>query len=232
MKLPTKNLRKIIILEIKKNLTKKNRMKSPGLKLLLVFIGLTTMSYAQKIATIEGDIDALKGVKFFNIEYDYSEMRVGKYENEEDYVTKKQSEYNERYKVDDPGKGDRWKENWYGDRAGRFQPMFEELLNKYLKKPGIFVGNEKKGAKYTMLVHTTFTEPGFNIYITKKPAMINVTVSIVETANLDNVICVIVSKNNPGRSYGMGDFDTGLRISEAYAMAGKGLAKYLAKALK
>lgn len=207
-------------------------MKITRLKLLFVFIGLTSMSYAQKITTLEGDLSSLKGEKFFNIQYDYSDMKVGKFEKEEDYVTKKQEEYNEKYKNDDPGKGDRWKESWYGDRAGRFQPMFEELLNKYLEKPGVFVGNEKADAKYTINVHTTFTEPGFNIYITKKPAMINVTISIVETANPDNVICVIVSKNNPGRTYGMGDFDTGLRISEAYAMAGKGLGKYLAKAWK
>lgn len=206
-------------------------MKFTGLKLLFAFIGLASMSYAQKITTLEGKLSELKGEKFFNIQYDYSDMRVGKFEKEEDYVTKKQTEYNEKYKNDDPGKGDRWKESWYGDRSGRFEPMFEKLMNKYLEKPGVYVGNEKP-AKYTIIVHTTFTEPGFNIYVTKKPADIHVTVKIVETENPDNVICELVSKNNPGRTYGMGDFDTGLRISEAYAMAGKGLGKYFAKAWK
>lgn len=158
-------------------------------------------------------------------------MGVGKFKKEKEYVEKKRAEYNEKYKDEDPGKGDRWAESWVGDRVGRFEPMLEELMNKNLEKPGVYVGNEKE-AKYTMIIHTTFTEPGFNIYVTKKPAMINVVVKIVETNNHDNVVCTIVSKNNPGRTFGMGDFDTGLRISEAYAMCGKGLGKYFAKAWK
>ena len=206
-------------------------MKKKGLHVLVLFIGLASMSFAQKIKVLEGDLGALKGEKMFNVEYDYSDMGVGKFEKEEDYVEKKRVEYNEKYKDEDPGKGDRWKESWYGDRIGRFQPMFEELLNKNLEKADVYVGNEKE-AKYTMIVHTIFTEPGFNIYVTKKPAMVNVVVTIVETANKDKVVCEIVSKNNPGRTFGMGDFDTGLRISEAYAMCGKGLGKYFTKAWK
>ncbi len=197
----------------------------------LLVLGSVSLN-AQKIAVIEGDLKALKGEKFFDIEYDYSDMSVGRYDKEEDYVEEKRKEYNEKYKDKEPGKGDDWKEKWYGDRKGRFQPMFEELLNKNLSKLDIFVGPENSKAKYKMIIRTTHTEPGFNVYVTKKPAMVDVTVTFVENDNPENVVCKLVSKNNPGRTYGMGDFDTGLRISEAYAMCGKGLGKYFSKAWK
>lgn len=203
-------------------------MKKTKLYLLLFFAFLTSFSYSQKIKVLEGSLDALSGEKFFNIEYDYSNMAVGKYENEQDYIDRKVKDYNEK----EPGRGDTWKKNWIDDRKARFQPQFEELLNKNLEKVDVFVGNEKKGAKYTIIVQTVFTEPGFNIYVSKKPAQINVVIKIVETENRDNVVCEIVSKNNLGRTYGMGDYDTGLRISEAYAKCGKELGKFFSGAWK
>lgn len=99
-------------------------------------------------------------------------MGVGKYDREEDYVNKKVEDYNNKYPG--TGRGDQWKEAWIGDREARFEPKFEELLNNYLKPKGISIAPEHTGAVYTMILKTTFTEPGFNVYITKKPAIVNV----------------------------------------------------------
>jgi len=193
-------------------------MKNQKTILFVAFLGLTLSSFAQKITILEGDLGVLKGQSILNIEYDYSKMAIGKYKTEAEYVNKRVEDLNAK----EAGKGDKWKENWEGDRIGRFQPQFEQLMNKHVEKLGLYVGNEK-AAKYTMIVRTTFIEPGFNIYITKKFASIDCTIDIVETDNPKNVVCTIVSKSNPGRTYGMDDYDTGLRIAESYELAGKKL---------
>jgi len=59
--------------------------------------------------------------------------------------------------------------------------------------------------------------------------MINVTVLFVEKANTNNVLAEMTISNIPGRTAMGGDYDTGLRISEAYAMCGKALGSYLVK---
>ena len=194
-----------------------------------IFLGFFLLSlstgYAQKIVVKSGDLNIINGEKKFNIQYDYSNMSVGKFDEEKDYVSKKVMEYNEN----EAGSGDKWKKSWIGDRKERYQPKFEELLNKYLKNANVYVGEEIKNEKYIFILHTTFTEPGFNIYITRKPAMIHVDLKIVETRNPDNVVLYIISKNNPGTSMGYSDYDTGIRIQEAYAKCGKELGKFLYK---
>lgn len=202
-------------------------MKKAKWTIAPLLVLLATSAFGQKIKVLEGDLSILKGQDIVNISYDYENLSVAKFENEEDYIAKKVAEYN----ADEPGRGDKWQEAWIGDRVGRYQPQFELLINKHLEKANIYVGNEKK-AKYTMIVHTTFVEPGFNIYVSKKPAMVDLVIDVVETDNPDKVVCKIVSKGNPGRTYGMSDFDTGIRISEAYAMAGKELGGFITKALK
>jgi len=199
-------------------------MKQKLLVAVLLLLGITTLN-AQKIVLKKGSLEKLKTEKFFNIEYVYDGMSVGKFDKEEDYVAKKVTEYNEKEK----GRGDKWKKSWIADRKSRFQPKFEQLLNKYLDGKGVFVGEENKDAKYTMILKTTSTEPGFNIYVSRKPAMIDVILYIVESENHDNVIAEIVSKGNTGSGLGTNDFDSGARIQEAYAKCGKELGKWLTK---
>jgi hypothetical protein len=200
-------------------------MKSIRLLLFLSASLIAGSISAQTITIKSGTLDSLKGQKILNISYDFSEFGVGKFDKEADYVAKKVSEYNEK----EPGKGDKWKENWIGDRKSTYQPKFEELINKATKDAGLYVGPENKDAKYTLILKTTFIEPGFNVYVTKKFASVNVEAIFVETANPDKIIATILSKNNPGRTYGSNDMDTGIRIGEAYAKCGKELGAFLMK---
>ncbi len=201
-------------------------MKKTGFYFLLgVFFVMTSATNAQRIVKKSGSFAEIKGEKFFNIKYVYDDMRVGKFENEQDYVDQKVAGYNEKK----PGSGDKWKEKWIGDRKSRFQPSFEDLLNKYLNKSGVFIDAGNKDSKYIMIVNTTFTEPGYNIYISKKNAMIDVEIIFVETANPDKELLKIIVSKSPGRSMGYGDYDTGTRVQEAYAKCGKELGKWLSK---
>jgi len=197
------------------------------LKLLVaafLVLGATNIQ-AQKIKVLEGDITFLKGETNVMVEYDYSQMSVGKFDKEADYVAKKVEEYNKK----EAGKGDAWAQSWVNDRETRFQPKFETLLNEYTSKANCKFDPTNTSAKYTMILKTTSTEPGYNIGISRKDAMINVEVIFVETANKENKLAVVEMLYNPGTTFTGYDYDTGLRIAEAYAKCGKSLGAFLSK---
>lgn len=198
-------------------------------KILTATLLLTTLIAApeinaQKIKVLYGDISALNSVKKLNIEYDYSDMGVGKFDYEADYITKKKADYNKK----EEGRGEKWEKAWKADRKNRFQPQFEELFGKYAPMK---VG-DIPDAKYTMIFKTTYTEPGYNVVVSRKNAEIDGEAWIVETANRDKVIARISVEKCKGRTFGGYDYDTGTRLQESYAMAGKGLGKYFKKELK
>lgn len=185
---------------------------------LLVF-GLS----AQKIE-VNGKLDFLKDQKEIKVSYDYSNMSVGKFDKEEDYITQKSADYEKK----EPGSGEKWKSMWVSDRANRFEPKFETLFNENSKIPCKQSSDE---ARYEMMIHTIFTEPGFNIGITRKPAFLNVEIKFVNLAS-GKEEAVMMVKNCPGRDAIGFDFDTGYRIEEGYAKLGKSVGTYIAKQLK
>jgi len=94
------------------------------------------------------------------------------------------------------------------------------------------VSSGKKDAKYTLIYHTIYTEPGYNIYITRKNAETDAEVMIVETANPSKVIAKLEVKNAKGRTFGGNDYASGERIAECYADAGKALGKFIKNKIK
>ncbi|MDX2429764.1 MAG: hypothetical protein QNK35_02450 [Bacteroides sp.] len=192
-------------------------MKTNRFLLVCMAFLLSSAAFGQKIKIVSGNISDLQGMSELNIEYDYSGLGVGKFDVEADYLDKKVADKNE----DEAGSGDLWKQAWFDDRPIRFEPKFEELLNNYA--PVINSGQDVE-AEITMLVHTTFIEPGYNVGVSRKPAMINL--ELIFSRGDEQVLVMTLTKS-PG-SGAMGyDFDTGYRISEAYAKAGKSLGKYL-----
>ena len=187
---------------------------------LLVLLG--NSSYAQSMRLASGNLDMLKGQKTINLVYAYDNVRVGK-GTEQDYIDKKVTDYNK----DKPGRGDEWLKNWKGDRAARYQPKFEELINKQLEKSGVQVGNFPN-APYTLVLRTVFIEPGFNVGVMRMPAYTNLEAAFVKTGTTADLAVVTMMKS-PGRDAMGYDFDAGERISESYAKAGKSLANFLMK---
>lgn len=180
---------------------------------------LAITSFAQKLKIREGDLSALKGEKSISAEFTYENLRVGKFSNEQDYINKKTEEFNKK----EPGRGDNWAKEWVSDRKNRFEPKFIELFEKY---SGITVSTGKKDTKYTMIYKTITMEPGFNIAISRKNAEVDAEFWIVETAT-QKIICKISVDNAKGRDFWGADFDTGARLAECYADAGKALGKFV-----
>jgi len=178
---------------------------------------IPALSFAQRIRVVSGDLSVLNNIRNMNVQYDYSNMDVGN-KTEKEYVDEKRNAYNKR----EDGRGDKWAAEWVDDRGKRFEPAFENAFNS---SSDIRIGNYPN-AKYTLIFETIFTEPGFNVGVTRSNSYISADVLIVETADSNHVIAKLTCDNSPGRSFWGTDFDTGARIQEAYAAAGARLARF------
>ncbi|MCK9399217.1 MAG: hypothetical protein M0Q51_04360 [Bacteroidales bacterium] len=184
-------------------------------------LSLSTVSHAQKIALKSGSVASLGTLSEVRVEYTYDNMMVGKYK-EADYLKKKVEEYNKK----EPGKGDQWQQDWVNDRGAKFQPRFQDAFNNFCNILAVnFKIDPNAGGKYRMVVHTTFTEPGFNIYMTSKNASINAEVTFFDESNAE--MAKVTITNSPGSGIFDLDYDTGTRIQEAYANAGRSLAAFI-----
>jgi hypothetical protein len=183
---------------------------------------------AQKMKLESGSFKALSGESKVLVVYVYDDMNVGtgKREMKETaYIERKKAEYNEK----EAGRGDDWEKAWIADREGRFHGKFEQLFNKSAGKDGISISRDYTDAKYTLIVHTTMTEPGFSVpMVMTVPSDINLEISLVETGS-DKVLGKMSLIGSPGNAFYGAAWDTGNRIQESYAKAGKEFGKWLPK---
>ena len=196
--------------------------KTVTLLLVLVFMFSANLNYGQTLKS--GDLKVLKGQTAINIQYDYSNMAVGKFKSESEYVANRTAEMNK----DIPGSGDNWAQSWVSDRTSKFQPVFESELNSKLKGTKVVAGENNQEAKYTLIIHTTSTEPGWNVGLARDYAHIDVEVLLVETAAKDKPLAVITMDNLKDVGGGF-VFDTGSRLKSCYDRAGTNLGKFLVK---
>jgi hypothetical protein len=195
------------------------------INLFLASLAFASISFGQKVMLTEGDLSALKGETSMKIEYDYSSMEVGDFNDEGSYTKKKVEEYNAK----EAGKGDKWLVSWERDKTVRYPEKFEELINK---SGTIKYSQDAEGTKYTLIVKTRFIEPGFNAGVMKRPAAVSFEYIIVETGNASNVVARMSHKLVPGAQAMGFDYDTGTRIAESYAKGGKMLAGFITKSTK
>lgn len=203
-------------------------MKTFSILLCILFVGITTNIHAQRIKLKEGSLDAVKNDTAYSFEFKYDNMSVGRYDKEAEYISAKTASLNEKQ----AGRGDAWAKNWVSNRAQEYEPKFIDLFNAFTGS------NANSNSKYTIIIHTTATEPGYDVAggITlgsSKSATINAEVTIVETANRSKIIAVITidkAAGAPGATFsGTTKEDGTFRITAAYGTAGKDLAKFIKK---
>jgi len=197
-------------------------MKSIRLLSLLCALFIAGSISAQKIVVKSGSLKDLKGATSIKTVYDYSNLGVGDFSNEDDYIAKRMEE-SEKNK---PGSGPAWKEKWFADREKQYEPKFEELLGKYL--PDVKIGKDVE-SDIILNVHTTFIEPGFNVGVMRRPAFTNLTFTFTKAGS---EIAVVEMLKSPGADAMGFDFDAAYRIQESYAKAGKSLSSYIKKQTK
>jgi hypothetical protein len=197
--------------------------------LLIAVCLLSSVAFAQKIS-VKGKLDVLASEKEAGVVFTYNDMRVGK-DTETEYVERKVAEYNEK----EPGRGDAWLEAWTYDRESRYEPKFLELWDKYMeddsKKGGFTLNPLSEDSKYVFSVNTNFTEPGFNVGVMRRNASISLDITVTERATGAEIARITVANSSANSFFG-DDFESGYRIQECYAKAGRELALYRIKSLK
>lgn len=200
-------------------------MKKIKIYMIAGFIALSgSAAKAQKMVQESGGLTMLAGQSKLLVEYDFSDLDMGKEGSESDYLNKKKTDLNAK----EPGKGDKFVAGWEKNKTDRYQPKFEELFNKTAKEK-INISASNKDAKYKLIVKTLTLYPGYNIGISKMPAYVSFAFIIVDVADPSKVLSKTLVRNVVG-SQAMGyDFDAGSRLQESYAKAGKMYAKYVMK---
>lgn len=174
-----------------------------------------------------GDIKSLDNVKNVNIVYTYSDISVGAFRKEEDYIAKKSEELEKKEK----GSSEKFKKDWVEARKVKYEPKFEDLFAKYGEKEIEMTGkNYTSNESVTLDIHTVFIEPGVNIGIYKKPAFIDLECTFKD--NSGKSLCVIYIKNAIGSQMMGYDYDVSSRLVESYAKAAKMLVLLIKKERK
>ncbi|PIE50895.1 MAG: hypothetical protein CSA38_00965 [Flavobacteriales bacterium] len=192
--------------------------------MFVVLFSLTIVN-AQKFNVEEGKLKNLKGISEYNLVFDYTDVKIPKFKNEEAFLKEKMAKREKKQK----GSGEVFRKSWFEDRENRYEPKFIASFNKRFKKGNIKVDKNLNSAKYVMKIHTTKIYPGYNVGMWRHDAEINTTVTIFEKNNPNNTLVSGTFKDVRGRGAMGNDYNSGYRISESYAKLAKIMAKYIKK---
>jgi hypothetical protein len=179
-----------------------------------------TSARADDIKLESGNLGFLKGQTTICVKYAYDGMMVDK-KTDEEFINFQVGEQNKG----GAGKGEDWLSHWKNDRAGRYQPLFEERINKVLHKRSVEVSPKATDAKYTLIMKVVAVHPGWAGWgLIHDGSRIDETATFVETAQPEHVLAVISLKKVDGNGY---DYNVFGRVSDAFGNCGKQLGHFL-----
>lgn len=190
---------------------------------LAILLLVSTTAIGQKLKVQKGDLKNLKDVKVYTMVFDYTDVQIPKFDNEEDFLKDKM----EKREKKEAGDGERFKKSWFDDRPNRYHPKFIESFNKRFDDSAVQVQEEE--ADYTMKIHTTKLYAGYNVGVMRHNAEIDATITVFETGNESKVLFSGSYKDAQGGGAFGNDYDSGYRIAECYAKLAKTFAKDLKK---
>jgi len=195
-------------------------MKKQLILFFFLFIGLTI--YSQKIKIAEGDFSSLKGVKNYNIVFDYSNLEIINYESEADFLKDKMLL---REKMSE-GAGREFKRLWFKNRDSLYAPYFIKYFIKYSgNKEKINLFEDNKECKYSIMVSSEKMYSGYNVGVWNEEPKLYTTMTIYETSNPD----IVILKTKQIFTKGVTKYDSWNRITTCYGKLGKSLAIYLSR---
>lgn len=148
-------------------------MKKQVLVCLIACFAVIQYAIGQKV---KGNPKTLKEVQTYKVIFDYSDIKIGKFKTEEDFLKDKM----DKREAKEKGAGEKFKKSWFDDRETRFKPKFIESFNKRFDDGELSVTEED--ADYVIKVHTTWTYPGYNVGIVRHDAEVTATVSIYKAS--------------------------------------------------
>jgi len=174
---------------------------------------MTFTMVAQKGKVVQGKWKSLDGIEQFDLKFDYSNVEIPEFDKEEDYITQKMKEKDE----DEPGQGEIWKQKYFSDRENHFEPKFIESFNKRGDQK---VSKSSDDSQYILEVIITNSYNGWNVGVMRKAARIDATISIFKKED-DTPIFMVNYKNVKGADAMGFDFESHIRVAEAYAKLAK-----------
>ncbi len=191
----------------------------------MLFLCVATYGYSQ-MKVRSGEFKNLKGITDFYVTFDYSDLEVHGFESEEAFLEEKMQKREHK-----EGAAENFRENWFKDRAEKYEPKFIEYFNDRFDDGEIQIGLDST-ARYTMHIKTTWIYPGYNVVAGKEPAKISATISVFETGNPANVLLVVDFKRSIGLEPGTFEFDQGYRIAGGYEKLARNMAIQLKRFVK
>lgn len=196
--------------------------------LLVALLFSTTILFSQKSKVEEGDWKNLKGITAYNLEFDYSNLEIPKYDSEEAFLEDKMAKRDEK----EAESGEAFRKSWFADREDRYEPKFIESFNKRFENGEIKVGKDLSDAEYIMKIHTTFMYAGYNVGVMRQNSKIDAVITVYKKDNPDTILFSVKYTKAEGNGAMGYDYNSGYRISEAYAKLAKTLAKDITKKTK
>ncbi len=164
------------------------------------------------------------------IVYDYSKMKVDTFSSEQSFIALTVEKYNLR----EPGRGNKWKNDWVSDRVNMFQPRFETLFRKHLQKKAAYCVT-CQNADIVIVVRTTRTSLGYSNHLIYSmfswAAECDFEINIYKGNNFKEPIAIGFLERARGQDYGGYYYETGIRITEAYARVARAIATDIAKTI-
>lgn len=184
------------------------------------------VSQAQKFKVIEGNVKNLSDITAYNLVFDYENLKVDKFDTEEAFLEDKMKKREEK------GTDEDFKKSWFSDRETRYAPKFIESFNKRFDDQEVVVSQNNTDAKYTILVKTHWIYPGYNVGVMRSPAKINTDITVYENSNPSTILYKASIEKVQGNGAAGFDYNSGYRISEAYALLAKKFAGDVIKKAK
>lgn len=196
-------------------------------KFYIFFFILTsfTTSFAQQ-KIVQGSFKALTDIKDYHVVFDYTDIKVAHFKDEEDFLKDKMGKR-------EGEKAEEFKRKWFADRESNYEPKFIAYFNKRMKKAEVAMA-KNPDAQYTLLLKTTWIYPGYNVGIGKEEAKISAVLTVYETANPTNVVLVVSYDKSPGLEPApdTNAYDPGNRIAGAYEKLAKNFTMQLIRFVK
>ena len=178
----------------------------------------------QEIKILSGTPEDYKDASSYYIRFDYTDLGIGGYESETEYIAYMREDAELRRKS-----ADEWEQKWINDRKSVYEPKFLELFSKHAGSK-IKIDPNNKGQEFEINLHTQFIEIGFNRNFKESPTYINVMVTICNVTGATEPL-IISMKYVIGKE-AMSSYSADFRrIEEAYAKCGKELARYMKKVI-
>ncbi len=151
---------------------------------IFLFLLLNSFSsiFAQRYKVLEGEIENLKNIKAYQVEFNYENLEVHGFESEEAFLKEKM----EKRKAN-PEKAENFKKDWFSNREKYYNPAFKNYFNSYFKKGECTIIDD---SPFLMRVNLTWIYPGYAI----EPSKLSATIEFIDSLTSKKLLVIQFEK--------------------------------------